>query len=196
MKTFDKNSRFIQLLVTFLIFAAAGLISSIGRTLPEDKLNRVVLYLLKTAENSLGQAAHEITQQELQETLRFAHFDKMSAKDLFDAKITIRELHRFQNLSTEDQRDILNILQDMIEVTLKMNEQREHGLWCHFNLGNDPWNEVPNRSFIKNPEQFRGEISDKEIEMAIKGRNLRTIIAQCWQKKQNDPLVRIGYLKN
>lgn len=155
-------------------------------------IERTSVYLLQVASNQTHDRHYEITQKELQETLRFLHVDQVSMIDINRLKTSYKSNEHYQSLDLSTQIEIQKLLTDLADTQERMDEWKQKGLWCRFALRDDPWEEVSENSFLKNPEAYWGFMPDDEVRKTIQSRYERAAIAQCYSSIENDYLYRIG----
>lgn len=182
---------------SFVVIAAMTLLGVRTMAASEDllsdpKLGSTASYLLQVAgngENGLKNFEF-INQKELQEVLRYVHRDELGSLDLFKIKSGIQGTPRYAQLMPEQQMDLNRVIRDILDVRARMEEHENYDHYhCRFALSDDPYDELSEASFTKNPERYRGEIPDETIRAAMQGRGERSVIGLCWFKKESDRLV-------
>lgn len=160
--------------------------------LAQAEITRTKQYLLQVASNEIHEKNNEITQKELQETIRFIHVDMVTTDQMLQLKDLLKSDDQYLKLNSSTQIEIQKLLSDLADVMVSMDEWKAKGLWCRFTLRDNPWEEVSEDSFLKNPEAYWGLMPDEEVRKTINARYERGAIAQCYSSVESDYLYRLG----
>ena len=156
------------------------------------RVDKVGHFLILSAMNEQKQNGLEITQKELQETLRFIHIGQLTTMELLELKMAVANNEFYKQLSVDTQKDLQTIFQNIIDINIKMDEHKQEGMWCRFVLRNNPWDEVSDKSIFKNPDQYLGLMPMTLIKELKAARYQRTELSHCWKSKEQDYLYKLG----
>jgi hypothetical protein len=131
----------------------------------KDKAYTSLRYLIQVAGNAEAIDANQaITQQELQETLRYIYADKLSYDDLMRMQKNLLVDKNFLKLTPFQQADAKKVLGDITDVEAQMNLARTtSNLNCRFAFTDNPLDDLPKKGI--------------QVES---GRMVRAV---CWHKK-------------
>lgn len=186
---------FMAILIATPNFAFADAINSTQPDQTVDKTARTSQYIIQVVQNEvMGLFPGEfISQKEQQEIIRFIFADELNFQNLFEMKRKLHSEDRFNNLSKDQQNDIDSLIHDIMTVESIMNEHRIFDrMWCRFALRNDPMEEVPANSMIKNIENFRGLIPGADFKRMLSNQDRRAVVGFCWKNKNSDWLTKTG----
>lgn len=145
--------------------------------------------LFGVASNAEQDRHYQITQKELQGVLRIIHRDDLSAMDLINLKLNLNLDSRYSELSVDQKIDLEKVMTDVSWVRSRMSEYEFFSKFhCRFAVRDNPLEELPNDSFIKNPAQYRDQMPREIIDQAEETRGDRAVIGMCWDKAEKDIL--------
>ncbi len=106
----------------------------------KDRKYNTLTYLIQVAGNAFAiDDKYTITQQELQEILRYIELDKVTYADLLEIQNQLPEKTSFIKLTAAQQLDAKNVLDDIINVATQMeNAKNVSNLSCKFVLLDNP----------------------------------------------------------
>lgn len=148
-----------------------------------SKTYKPLRYLIQVAGNNIEQDdSHAITQQELQETIRYIHNEKLTYDDLVKMRNDLLTDQNFKKLSPMQQSDAQTVLNDIISVEATMNQHRNlSNMYCRFALADNPFDEFPKDSIFTSG--IKSDENDEKQETIMKMKQNRSVCAFCWYKK-------------
>lgn len=148
-----------------------------------NKTYKPLRYLIQVAGNNIyNDKSQGITQQELQETIRYIYNEKLTYDDLVKMRTDLIKDQNFKKLSPIQQSETQSVLNDIISVEASMNQHRNlSNMYCRFALADNPFDEFPKESIFTSG--IKSEENDERQETIMKMKQNRSVCAFCWYKK-------------